>query len=143
MLWLSEQELTTYIAIAISVFSTLLPTITKALVLKFESHHTVSSLENSFLQKTVLARWATSTFVIFAAIVLEGEEGLIDSTNMIQVCANVCARVRARVRACAYTCTCVRLRCVHVYIDLPPTHPHPHLPTPPPTRSARFSSLTP
>lgn len=52
-------------ALAISAFNSVLPEVNRFLVMNFETHHTTEEIEDSFLSKTVAARWFTSSIILY------------------------------------------------------------------------------
>jgi len=52
-------------AILISFWNGVLPEINRALVMILENHHTVDDMEDSFILKTVAARWFTSSLILY------------------------------------------------------------------------------
>lgn len=63
-------------ALAISFFNSVLPEVNRFLVMFFETHHTTEEIEDSFLSKTVAARWFTSSIILYVV-------GLDHSTQIL------------------------------------------------------------
>eukprot|EP01083_Nonionella_stella_P101217 286678_1 len=52
-------------ALAISFWNGVLPELNRFLVMYYETHHTTEDIEDSFLSKTVAARWFTSSIILY------------------------------------------------------------------------------
>jgi hypothetical protein len=63
-------------ALAISFWNGVLPEVNRYLVMEFETHHTTEEIEDSFLSKTVAARWFTSSIILYVV-------GLDHSSQML------------------------------------------------------------
>jgi hypothetical protein len=63
-------------ALAISFWNGVLPELNRYLVMEYETHHTTEEIEDSFLSKTVAARWFTSSIILYVV-------GLDHSTQIL------------------------------------------------------------
>jgi hypothetical protein len=52
-------------AILISLWNSVLPEVNRYLVMNYERHHNTEDMETSFLSKTVVARWFTSSIILY------------------------------------------------------------------------------
>jgi len=66
-------------SLIISGCNSAFPTLNKMLIRTFEKHRTYSDIENSYLWKTILARWFTSVIIVYIVAIMPDEDGMFEN----------------------------------------------------------------